>query len=168
MGNYLKMIDVQRIKALLELGWSYRRIQRETGIRRETIAHYDSRGDPNAAMVPAGNISKPAKVPTGSLVEPYRKEIEAALAKGLTAQRIWQDLRDDYGTGFSYYSVKRFVHELKKRRPEVADVMEHPPGKEAQVDFFEGAPTLENRPLKVEKIWHTPSRKMEVLIGELP
>jgi hypothetical protein len=63
----------------------------------------------------AGNSSKPAKVPTGSLVEPYRKEIEAALAKGLTAQRIWQDLREDYGTGFSYYSVKRLVHELKKR-----------------------------------------------------
>lgn len=31
MGNYLKMADVQHIKALLELGWSYRRIQRETG-----------------------------------------------------------------------------------------------------------------------------------------
>ena len=42
MGNYLKMIDVQRIKALLDLGWSYRRIQRETGVRRETIARYDS------------------------------------------------------------------------------------------------------------------------------
>ena len=77
-------------------------------------------------------------VPTGSLVEPYRKEIEAAMAKGLAAQRIWQDLREDYGTGFSYYSVKCLIHELKKRRPEVADVMEHPPGKEAQVDFFEG------------------------------
>ena len=49
MGNYLKMIDVQRIKALLDLGWSYRRIQRETGVRRETIARYDSRRDPNAA-----------------------------------------------------------------------------------------------------------------------
>jgi len=36
MGNYLEMADVQRIKALLELGWSYRRIQRETGINRET------------------------------------------------------------------------------------------------------------------------------------
>jgi hypothetical protein len=45
------MIDVQRIKALLELGWSYGRIQRETGIRRETIAQYDSRRDPNAATV---------------------------------------------------------------------------------------------------------------------
>jgi len=35
LGNYLKMIDKQRIQALLELGWSYRRIERETGVRRE-------------------------------------------------------------------------------------------------------------------------------------
>jgi hypothetical protein len=29
MGNYLRMADRRRIEALLELGWSYRRIQRE-------------------------------------------------------------------------------------------------------------------------------------------
>jgi hypothetical protein len=34
MGNYLEMADKQRILALLELGWSYRRIQRETGVDR--------------------------------------------------------------------------------------------------------------------------------------
>jgi uncharacterized protein YerC len=49
MGNYLKMIDIQRIQALLELGWSYRRIERETGVRRETIARYDPRHISNAA-----------------------------------------------------------------------------------------------------------------------
>jgi uncharacterized protein YerC len=51
MGNYLKMIDIQRIQALLELGWSYRRIERETGVRRETIARYDPRHISNAAKV---------------------------------------------------------------------------------------------------------------------
>ncbi len=44
--------------------------------------------------VSAGNSSKPVKVPTGSLVESCCKEIEVATAKGLTAQRISQDLRD--------------------------------------------------------------------------
>ena len=38
MGNYLKMPDKRRVLALLELGWSYRRIERETGVRRETVA----------------------------------------------------------------------------------------------------------------------------------
>ena len=50
MGNYLKMIDIQRIQALLELGWSYRRIERETGVRRETIARYDPRHVSNATQ----------------------------------------------------------------------------------------------------------------------
>ena len=49
MGNYLQMADKQRIQALLELGWSYRRIERETGVRRETIARYAASGDPIAA-----------------------------------------------------------------------------------------------------------------------
>jgi IS30 family transposase len=62
MGNYLKMIDIQRIQALLELGWSYRRIERETGVRRETIARYDPRHVSNAAKVSTGEIAKPARV----------------------------------------------------------------------------------------------------------
>lgn len=90
-GNYLKMTDVQRVRALLELGWSYRRIERETGIRRETVARHDPRHE-----------SKPARAAPGSAAEPHRKEIEKTLAKGLTAQRIWQDLREEYGFSGSY------------------------------------------------------------------
>ena len=110
MGNYLRMADRQRILALVELGWSYRRIQRETRVRRETVARYDPR-----------RPSKPANLSTGSLssspgpvaaAEPYRGVITAAVARGLSAQRIWQDLRETYGYGYSYVSVKRFV-----RRP---------------------------------------------------
>lgn len=138
MANYLKMTDKRRIQALLGLGWSYRRIQRETGVHRETVARYDPKNVPKPAKVSTGSISKPAEVSTGSLsvCEPYRDYINKALDKGLSAQRIWQDLREDYGFGYGYASVKRFVHHLKRRRPEVSDVMEHPPGKEGQVDFF--------------------------------
>jgi transposase len=145
MGNYLKMAERQRIQALLELGWSYRRIEKETGVRRETIARYDPRRDPKAAKVPAGPISKLARVPTGSAsaCEPYREIIEGAVDRGLSAQRIWQDLQEDYCFRHSYDSVKRFVRAVKRCRPEVADVMEHPPGAEAQVDFSQGPPTLD-------------------------
>ena len=144
MGNYLNMADKQRIQALLELGWSYRRIQRETGVHRDTVARYDPKRTSKPAKVAAGSLLKPAGVSLGSFsaCESYRDYIDKALDKGLTAQRIWQDLREDYGFGYSYGSVKRFVHCLKKKRPEVAGVMEHPPGKEAQVDFFKGPPTL--------------------------
>lgn len=158
MGNHLKMADKQRILALLELGWSYRRIQRETGVHRDTVARYDPRRGPKAAKVSTGSIcgttSKPAMPSPGSLsaCEPYRDVIQKALAQGLTAQRIWQDLREEQGFSHEYASVKRFVKLLKKRRPEVAGVMEHPPGKEAQVDFFKGPPTLH----PVEGSWRRP------------
>ncbi len=154
LGNYLKMADKQRIQALLELGWSYRRIERETGVRRETVARYDPKRPPKPAKVSTGSTSKPASVYLGSssVCEPYRDYINKALDKGLTAQRIWQDLREDYGFGYAYSSVKRFVHLLKKRRPEAAGIMQHPPGKEGQVDFFKGPPTLKPEDGK----WHCP------------
>ena len=60
MGNYLKMIDKQRIQALLDLGWSYRKIERETGVRRETISSYDPRHVLKAAKVSPGEMAKPA------------------------------------------------------------------------------------------------------------
>lgn len=144
MGNYLEMADIRRIQALLELGWSYRRIQRETGVHRDTVAKHDPRRPPKPANVSTGSISKPARVSTGSAsaCAPYQDYIENGLKLGLTAQRIWQDLREEFGFGHSYPSVKRFVHGLKKRRPDVAGVMQHPPGKEGQLDFFQGPPTL--------------------------
>jgi len=96
------MADKQKLLALLELGWSYRRIQRETGVDRETVARNDPRRTPNTAKVSTGSMSKPARVSPGSssFCEPYREHIKIALNKGLTAQRIWQDLREEYG--FSY------------------------------------------------------------------
>lgn len=56
MSNYLKMDEKQTLEALLKLGWPYRRIERETGIRRETISKY------HRQLLD----SKPARVATGS------------------------------------------------------------------------------------------------------
>jgi hypothetical protein len=41
--------DRQRIHALLELGWSHRRIAREAGVDRETVARYARAGLSTAA-----------------------------------------------------------------------------------------------------------------------
>lgn len=155
MGNYLKMADRQRILALLELGWSYRRIERETGVRRETVARYDPNKDAKADTPSTGPTPKPAKVSTGprSAAEPYRELIQAAVGQGLSAQRIWQDLQKDYGFGHGYSSVKRLVRRIKKEHPEVADVLEHPPGQEAQVDFFQGPPTFHGESGKWRRPW---------------
>lgn len=175
MPNYLKMPKQQHVIALLELGWSYRRIQAETGVRRETVGRYDRArlakaakafpgsepsqsptaeaspavADPNAAKAFAGSDSNPAKVFPGSPAKrsrseaaAYRTAIMEKLDAGLSLQRIWQDLVEEFGYAASYESVKRFVRTLAVRRRAVG-VFHCAPGAEAQVDFFRGAPTLQ-------------------------
>ena len=148
MGNYLKLTDKRRVTALLELGWSYRRVERETGIRRETIARYDPRRAPKPATVPIGSMPRAV-----SASAPHEKEIAEKVAKGLTAQRIWQDLCED-GFDHGYDSVKRMVRRIRRQRPEVAGVMEHPPGAEGQVDYFlSPAPVLSPTTGKWARPW---------------
>ena len=55
MPNYLKMPKQQHVIALLELGWSYRRIEAETGVRRETVGRYDRARQANAAKAFPGS-----------------------------------------------------------------------------------------------------------------
>jgi len=90
-------------------------------------------------------LANAARAPTGlqSACEPYRHIIEVAVAKGLSAQRIWQYLKVDYHFSHGYCSVKRFIRKIRLHRPAVAIVTEHTPGGEAKVDLFQGPPTLD-------------------------
>lgn len=167
MANCLKMTKAQQVIALLALRWSFRRIQRETGVRRETVSKYARAADPKPAKVTAGSAppedgvsvgesgesadaagSKPAKVTAGSHLPPrslaaaHHAAIEEKVQLGLSAQRIFQDLQEEYGYEHSYESVKRYVRKLEPARRAVG-VMQTLPGEEAQVDFFQGAPVLD-------------------------
>lgn len=71
---------------------------------------------------------------------PNRDRIVQALKRGLSAQPIWQDLIEEEGSQGGHLTVQRYVRQLKRVRPEVADRLEHPPGEEAQVDFFKSRP----------------------------
>src|SRR5215470_17143290 len=97
MTNYLKMPKKSQVLALLELGWSYRRIEAETGVRRETVSRYDAARQGNAAKTFPGSRPRFAAAV-------YRTAITEKLDAGLSRQRIWQDLVDEYGYGASYES----------------------------------------------------------------
>jgi transposase len=174
MAHYLTMPKKSQVLALLELGWSYRRIEAETGVRRETVSRYDQARSGNAAKTfpgsdaPAsgetpdsasadgahaatafpGSAPNPAKTFPGSpprarfAAARYRTTILEKLGEGLTLQRVWQDLVDEYGYGASYESVKRYVRTVAPTCRAVG-VFHCAPGAEAQVDFFRGAPTLD-------------------------
>lgn len=167
------MLKRQQVLALLALKWSFRRIERETGVRRETISAYARQADPNPAKAFPGDdtaggpdsaafavaeASNPAKTFAGPGSSPaktfagtqprhrfaaaaHSDTIAEKLELGLTVQRIYQDLVEDLSYGHSYESVKRYVRTLQPQR-RACGVMHSLPGEEAQVDFFQGPPTL--------------------------
>ena len=115
MSNLLKMAQIHSIQTLRARGWSYRRIGRELGIHRETVRGYVL-GASGGGLADAATVQNRPNPPTGSSgprsqCEPWRQQILEGLCKGLSAQRIWQDLRSLHGFAGGYDSVKRFCHQ---------------------------------------------------------
>lgn len=162
MANVLKMAKVHSILTLHARGWSQRRIARVLGVHRETVARYlqiaehgaragpeapDSAGQ-NRPNPPTGSADQNRpNLPAGSagplsLCEPFREMIVAALERGLSCQRIWQDLKTEHGFGGGYDSVKRFCRRLQQATLLPFRRMECEPGAEAQIDFGTAAPVI--------------------------
>jgi transposase len=95
MANQLKMADIQCIITLHGRGWSRRRIARELGIDRETVARhlrlsvFEATAGSNPAIALAGTepmpCPNPANAPTGSggSNRPSQTAVEAKPAKAL-------------------------------------------------------------------------------------
>jgi transposase len=157
MVRYLEMTKQQQLNALLELGWSERRIARELGIHRKTVArHAELRlskctktpPDPEGGESPG----EAAPGPPDAVVQvrrPFRavvhqEAIQGAIDAGDGARVIYQHLVEVHGYPGSYDSVKRYVRHLKRALPKRAvGVMHHAPGEEGQADYFLGAPTYD-------------------------
>ncbi len=153
MANMLKMERIHVIRELYDKGWTQRRIARELGIHRQTIRRYLSigrgRDDPKCTIPPPGSglgsgskctistagILKPGRP---SQCEPWRQQITGWHEKGLSAQRIYQDLCSEVGFAGSYESVKRFLRRLRRADPRRFERVECSPGEEVQVDFGTG------------------------------
>ena len=163
--NVLSEEKKQQVLALGRMGWSLRRIQRATHIRRETAAGY-LKAAGIAIRAPGGwgrrEPAKPANEvttdfgaesadqnvvppqrrpgrPSASAAQPYRELIESGLARDRNAMAIWQDLVDHHGFTAGYQSVKRFLQKLRgAANPEARVVIETAPGEEAQVDYGSG------------------------------
>src|SRR5215207_8822398 len=137
MANKLKVQEQKAINNLVRLGWGIRRISRELGLSRNTVRAYarsvnvlpaDVEESLNGSPPGSGFQTDPLSTPgssaprnqtdplstagnTGrkSLCDDHATLILAKVELGLTAQRIYQDLRDEIGFNGSYQSVKRYV-----------------------------------------------------------
>jgi transposase len=149
--NQLKVNQQQSIVALREQGWSKRRIARELGLDRKTVRRHlaafalsKSPTNPQTGSEPKSPTPQTGVLVLGgagpdSLCEPWKEGIEAALAIGLSVQRIYQDLVTEHQFAGSYYSVRRFALRLGKKLELPFRRMEVEPGAELQVDFGQGA-----------------------------
>jgi transposase len=168
MANRLKMAKIDAILSLHQRKWSIRRIAKELGVHRDTVARqirlHEQEAKQAGAPIGSGaeiailDISKqatpeeapigspespPDKHPSGSLCEPWRQVILDKLEAGLTAQRIYQDLVGEHAFPGKYHSVRRFAQRLGQGQALPFRRMECAPGEEAQVDFGSGIPILQ-------------------------
>jgi len=115
MTNILSDDKRQQVLALGQLGWTLRRIEQATGVRRETVSAYlkaaglavrppgrwghpaanpaiEVSTDPGALLpglaTPRNTPPPPGRSPTASACAPYRELIEAALTRGRDAMAI--------------------------------------------------------------------------------
>lgn len=116
-------------------GWSQRRIARERGIHRETVARHVRLGGSKPAIPLSGCLAGGRQ----SLCVPWQEVIELSVQAGLSAQHIYQDLVGEHRFGRGYHSVQRFVRQLRQTQPVPFVRMEVEPGAEAQIDFGQGA-----------------------------
>jgi DNA replication protein DnaC/transposase len=158
MSNVLDDHTQQQIVALGRLGWSLRRIEAATGVRRETVSdHLKAAGVPvrgrggrprgwppkpatrSEVSTDSAAIPRPGRAPSASACEPYRELIAEALGRGRNAMAIWQDLVDGHDFTARYASVRRFVRTLRRTTSaEARVVITTAAGEEAQVDYGDG------------------------------
>jgi len=165
MTNILSDDRRQEVLALGRLGWTLRRIEQATGVRRETASAYlkaagltvrppgrwghapanpaiEVSSDSAAGAPGISSPSSPAppgRAPAASACEPYRELIQIAVARGRDAMAIWRDLVDDHDFPAQYASVRRFVITLRGQpSTDAHPVIVTAPGEEGQVDYGTG------------------------------
>jgi transposase len=137
--------DVREIVRRLQLGEPDRRIARDLGVSRNTVARYRAWAAPQhllerplpepatlAALLAPADRQRPLH--EQSLVEPFRERVEALRKDGVEGQAIYQLLVEQHAFGGSYSSVKRFLRQLGPGAQATLR-LEVEPGAEAQVDF---------------------------------
>ncbi|HEY0614178.1 MAG TPA: hypothetical protein VGC96_06040 [Candidatus Elarobacter sp.] len=103
--NTLTEAQRERVLALLREGKTLRRIEHETGHRRETIAAYGRR----AGLIGAGVADLDAAREPASVCEPHRERIEEALESGVSLRAVHAQLVERFAFPGSYSTLKRYV-----------------------------------------------------------
>ena len=141
-GPRSPVTDIREILRRLQLGEPDRRIARDLGISRNTVARYrvwagrhgmlDGGPLPDPAALADLLRPAPSEQPAHeqSRVEPLRERVLALHERGVEGQAIWQLLVEEHGFTGSYSSVKRFLRRLAPSRSRATLRLEVSPGEE--------------------------------------
>jgi transposase len=130
----------ETVKRYCELAWADSSAEGEGRAGQNRPNPPTGFSDQNRPNLPAGSsdFGELSRASPASRCDAVRDTLIAGLEQGLSAQRIWQDLRID-GFAGAYDSFKRFVRHLSRTNPPPFRRMECEPGAEAQIDFGQGA-----------------------------
>jgi transposase len=157
--------DVREILRRLQLREPERRIARDLGVGRNTVARYREWAEgqqllEHSALPEPGALAallQPApderSVHEQSLVEPFREQVIALQKDGVEGQAIYQLLVEQHQFGGSYSSVKRFLRQLAPSIGRATLRIEVEPGDEAQVDFGTAGQFLDRDLGRIRRAW---------------
>src|SRR5262249_8010675 len=157
--------DVRELVRRLRMGEPDRRIARDLGVSRNTVARY--RGWAQQHNLLAGELPpletlakllQPVEAPPRppheqSQVEPFRDQVQALRQRGVEGQAIWQILIDQHGFTGSYSAIKRFLRRLAPPHDGATVRLEVAPGDEAQVDFGFAGQFFDPETNRVRRAW---------------
>lgn len=162
----LNTMDLHALLRRLQAGETNRAIARALHLDRKTVAKHRrwAAGQkllasplPDLATLHAqlaatlGNDDPPQN---RSSLEPYRDEIAAWLAQGLTPRLIYQKLSERPEFTGSESAVWRLTTKLRPAKtPKVVGRLETPPGEVVQVDFGEVAPLVDPLTRELRRTW---------------
>jgi len=163
-GRRKDVLDIREVIRRLKLGEGDRRIARDLGSSRNTVAKYrewagreellESPELPQPGLLEERlKVLRPPSLPgPASSLEPYRSLVLQYRQKGVEIRALHAILHER-GFGGSYSALRRFVGRLEDTLPETFVRVETPPGEEAQVDF--GFAGLLHDPVtaRVRKAW---------------
>lgn len=130
---------LHRVVTLSRQGMSRRAIARTTGVSRNTVkvllaAHDAQRENEHNAVV-----APPHRAPRSTKLDAFHGRIAALLEKypDITAQRVFEILKDEHGFVGGYTGVKRYVRRARpKPKPAASRVTpDHGPGGMAESDW---------------------------------
>lgn len=169
MSNRLKMNEQHSIYKMKEMGWSNRRIARESGHHRKTVALLLAQGAKCTTNPPAGSPgvvhfagescppgihrAKPRFRGPKSLSEAYDVYIREQLELGVDAYNIYLRMHHEKNFTGAYSGVKRYVAKIKRQHPELVGRIVCSPGEEGQVDYGLGAPITDPITGKRRRPW---------------